>query len=69
MSCAAEFHPDNEVEYLQLHVCNLEVIICELLAKNERLRRDLLPFRQSPPIELTLSETNVGQMNLPMRLL
>lgn len=69
MSCAAEFHPDSEVKYLQLHVCNLEVIICELLAKNERLRRDLLSFRQSLPIELTQSEKNVEQMNLSVRLL
>ena len=68
MSYAAEFHPDNDVECLQLHVCNLEVLICELLAKNERLRRDLRPFRQNPPTELTQSEENVGQMNLSMRL-
>jgi hypothetical protein len=69
MSCAAEFHPDSEVNYLQLHVCNLEVIICELLAKNERLRRDLLSFRQSLPTELTQSEKNVEQTNLSVRLL
>jgi hypothetical protein len=68
MSYAPEFHSDNEVEYLQLHVCNLEVIICELLAKNERLRRDLQPFRHRLPTELTQSEKNVKQMNLSMRL-
>ena len=48
MSCAAEFHPDNEFEYLQLHVRNLEVIICELLAKNERLRQCWAPDTQNP---------------------
>ena len=46
----AEFHmtaeffegePESELAYWKCRVANLEIVVCELLVKNERLRREL----------------------------
>jgi hypothetical protein len=36
-----ESEPESELAYWKCRVANLEIIVCELLAKNERLRREL----------------------------
>jgi hypothetical protein len=46
----AEFHmtaesfesePESELAYWKCRAANLEIVVCELLVKNERLRREL----------------------------
>jgi hypothetical protein len=36
-----ESEHESELAYWQCLVANLEIVVCELLAKNERLRREL----------------------------
>jgi hypothetical protein len=36
-----ESEPESELAYWKCRVANLEIVVCELLAKNERLRREL----------------------------
>ena len=36
-----ESEPELELAYWKCRVANLEVVVCELLAKNERLRKEL----------------------------
>jgi hypothetical protein len=36
-----ECDPESELAYWKCRVANLEIVVCELLAKNERLRREL----------------------------
>ena len=36
-----ESEPESELAYWKCRVANLEIVVCELLVKNERLRREL----------------------------
>ena len=36
-----ESKPESELAYWKCRVANLEIVVCELLVKNERLRREL----------------------------
>jgi hypothetical protein len=36
-----ECDPESELAYWKCRVANLEILVCELLAKNERLRKEL----------------------------
>jgi hypothetical protein len=36
-----ESEPEPELAYWKCRVANLEIVVCELLVKNERLRREL----------------------------
>jgi hypothetical protein len=36
-----ESEPESELAYWKCHVARLEIVVCELLVKNERLRREL----------------------------
>jgi hypothetical protein len=36
-----ESEPESELAHWKSHVANLEIVVCELLVENERLRREL----------------------------
>jgi hypothetical protein len=36
-----QLEPESELAYWKCRVANLEIVVCELLVKNERLRREL----------------------------
>jgi len=36
-----ESEPESVLAYWKCHVANLEIVVCELLVENERLRREL----------------------------
>jgi hypothetical protein len=38
---SVESEPESELAYWKCRVANLEIVVCELLVKNERLRREL----------------------------
>jgi hypothetical protein len=50
-----ESEPESELAYWKCRIANLEIAVCELLVKNERLRRELqmlvYPRHASAPMD------------------
>ena len=68
MCFVTDSHPEQELAYLRSRVVSLEVIVCELLAKNERLRMALQPLRLSAQVESRRGGNNTVRLAEPAHL-